>query len=123
MRLPEGTRSLAQLPTGFEPLSLGSRGRLVSTLTALGAEWIVVEHRTLGVIREDHFVLEIELPSGPLDHVTLTLHGEDAIDAARAVVDALDACAVDLDTDVVVDLGAPASRRQARRSLELACTA
>lgn len=123
MRLPVGTRSLAELPPGFEPQTMGSRSQIVSKITLLGAEWISVENRTLGVIRDELHVVELELPAGPIDHLTLTLHGEDAVDAARAVLDVLDAAAVDLDTDAVVDLGAPASRRQARQTFDLACTA
>jgi hypothetical protein len=37
------------------------------------------------------------------------------------VLDVLDASAVDLDNDLVVDLGAPASRRQAQQGLDFAC--
>jgi hypothetical protein len=121
MRLPEGTRSLTALSSRFEPLVLGTSSQIVSKLTVLGVEWISVEYRTLGVVRNDLFVLEIELPVGPVDHLVLTLHGEDAVDAARGVLDVLDASAVDLDTDLVVDLGAPQSRRQAKQSLDFAC--
>ena len=121
MRLPEGTRSLTALSSRFEPQVLGTSAQIVHRLSTLGVEWISVEHRTLGVVRNDLFVLEIELPVGPVDHVVLTLHGEHAVDAARGVLDVLDASAVDLDTDLVVDLGAPASRRQAKQSLDFAC--
>lgn len=95
----------------------------MSKLTVMGVEWISVEDRPLGVVRRDDFVLEIELPLGSIDHVVLTLHGSAAADAARTVVEVLDASAIDLDTDLVVDLDAPASRRQAQLSLDVACSA
>lgn len=123
MRLPEGTTSLVALPSGFEPEVMGTRSRIVEVLTNLGVEWVSLDGRPLGVMRSDAFVLELELPVGPVDHVVLCLHGEGALDAARTVLDTLDATAVDLDTDRVIDVSAPDSRRHAKRTLDAACFA
>ncbi len=121
MRLPEGTRSLTALSSRFEPPVLGTQRQIVSTLANVGVEWISLENRTFGAIRNDAFVLEVELPVGPIDHLVLTLHGEEAVSAASTVLDVLDAAAVDLETDLVIDVGAPSSRRMAQRALDELC--
>lgn len=123
MRLPEGTASLTALPSRFEPQVLGTQRKVVETLANLGVEWVSLENRPLGVMRSEGYVLEIELPVGPVDHLVLCLHGEDALDAVRSILETLDATAVDLDTDRVVDVSAPDSRRWAKRTLDAACLA
>lgn len=123
MRLPEGTASLTALPSRFEPQVLGTQRKVVEILGNLGVEWVSLENRPLGVLRSEGYVLEIELPVGPVDHVVLSLHGAAAVDAARAILETLDATAVDLDTDLVVDVSAPGSRRHAQRTLDVACLA
>lgn len=123
MRLPEGTRSLTALSSRYEPEVMGTQRHVVGLLTTLGVEWVPGQHRVNGVLRTDAYVLEIELPVGPVDHIVLTLHGEEAVDAARSVLELLDASAVDLETDLVIDVAGPASRRHAQRILDSSCSA
>lgn len=123
MRLPDGTQSLTDLSSRFEPEILGSRREIKQLLEKIGVEWVGFDPRAVGLLRSPAFVLEIELPVGPLDHVVLALHGEQAAEAAAKVVEVLGASAIDMETDQVVEADAPSSRRQAALALDLACTA
>ncbi len=110
LRLPEGTASLRELPADFAPHPLGPREQVARALSdALPA--LEPLGTFLAVVREDDFVVELELgPAEVLDHVLVHILGSDAAyGVLRTSATALGASAVDCESDEVLDLEAESS--------------
>lgn len=110
LRLPEGTASLRELPADFAPIPLGPRDLIARALSdALPA--LEPLDASLAVVREEDFVVELELGPGTiLDHVLVHVLGSDAAyGVLRTSATALGASAVDCESDEVLDLEAPTS--------------
>ncbi len=111
VRLPDALGSLSELPAGWAPPSLGA-AQLVAERMAAAAAHAEVEldcdGERLVVLRCDEYVIEAELGGvGPVDRVLLRVLGSDAaLRLVGSLAAALDASAIDCETDAVLDTDA-----------------
>lgn len=125
MRLPEGTTVLSGLPAGWVAPSLGDAAAVGRRLEQAAKEAKVTldgdGERTL-VLRTDDLVIEAELGGiAEVDRVLLRVLGSDsAFPLVCALARALDASAVDCETDAVLDAEAevPDTLRQWQNRIE-----
>jgi hypothetical protein len=120
VRVPAEARRLDDLPHGFWPAPFEPAPELVARLRPLAGFELVDD--SLGVLRADEYVLEIELASPT--RIFVRVEGSDrALDALRMLAQALDARAIDCGSGAILDLADPISAlgglRRARASQEL----
>jgi len=108
VRLPGALGSLAELPSGWAPPPLGGPQLVAERIGAAAAKASVEldcdGERTV-VLRCDDFVIEAELGGfTSVDRVLLRVLGSDAVwPLIGSLAQALDASAVDCETDAVLD--------------------
>jgi hypothetical protein len=112
MKLPDALGSLAALPADYVPPPLGPAERVADQIAAVarGALLTVDQGERLVVMRSDELVIEAELggvaPEG-IDRVLLHVLGSDeALPLVGALAQALEAAAIDCETDTVLDADA-----------------
>jgi len=114
VRLPDHLRSLEDLPADWVPQPLGAPDRVAARIAAVtqaiapkGSELDAGGDRLL-VLRADDFVIEAELGGvAEVDRVLLNVLGSDAaLPLVGALSRALDASAIDCETDAVLDTDA-----------------
>ena len=113
VRLPDALRSLGDLPSGWAAPPLGTPQHVAERMAAIAIESgksveVDCDGERLVVVRCDEFVIEAELGGvGVVDRVLLRVLGSDAaLPLVGALAQALDASAIDCETDAVLDTDA-----------------
>jgi len=113
LKLPDALGTLSALPADYVPPPLGNAEHVTERIAEVagGAKLTLdVDGERLVVLRSDQFVIEAELGGmTPLsvDRVLLSVLGsEDALPLVGALARALEAQAVDCETDAVLDADA-----------------
>lgn len=110
VRLPASR--LDELPRDFEPPCIGAPDEVAEWLAHAATRALVPFERhdpRWVVMRTEELVIEAELrgPGEVIDHVVLHVLGSDAaVPLALSLARALDASAIDCETDMVLDAGA-----------------
>jgi len=118
VRLPQGTRRLEDLPSGYWPPQFEPSVELTARLRGIPNMELVDD--AFGVVRTPDYVVEIDLSIPTRVH--LQIEGTDAsLETVRAITRALDAVAIDTTTGEAIDWnGDPSSglrRSRARQEL------
>jgi hypothetical protein len=118
VRLPQGTRRLEDLPTGYWPPSFEPTVELTARLRAIPNMEIVDD--AWGVVRTPDYVVEIDLSTATRIHLQIE-GAESSLETVRAITRALDAVAIDTTTGEAIDwAGDPSSGlRRSRERQEL----
>ncbi len=108
LKLPDALGTLSALPADYVPPALGNAEHVAQRIAevASGAKLTLdADGERLVVLRSDEFVIEAELGGMTVvDRVLLNVLGsEDALPLVGALARALEAHAVDCETDTVLD--------------------
>ncbi len=111
LKLPDALGSLASLPGDYVPPPLGSAERVAQSIADAARIANVTldgDGERLIALRSDDFVIEAELGGAlVVDRVLLRVLGSDAaLPLVGAIANALEAAAIDCETDTVLDADA-----------------